>query len=63
MRTEKNQDIREYAKIKNVKFWEIAEKLNKHDSQFSRMLRHELPEDKKEEIRKIIDEVAAEVFE
>lgn len=30
------------------------------DSNFSRMLRHEVPEEKKTEIRSIIDELAAE---
>lgn len=54
----KNKDIRDYARIKDVRLWQIAEKLNMQDSNFSRLLRHELTEDKKEEIRKIIDELA-----
>lgn len=56
----KNKDIRDYARIKDVRLWQIAEKLNLCDSNFSRLLRHELPEDKKAEIRTIIDELAAE---
>lgn len=55
-----NKEIRDYARIKDVKLWKIAEKLNLCDSNFSRLLRHELTEDKKQEIRKIIDELAAE---
>lgn len=55
-----NKDVRDYARIKDVKFWMIAEKLNMHDSNFSRILRKELPEDKKAEIKAIIDELASE---
>ena len=56
----KNKDIRDYARIKDVRLWQIAEKLNLCDSNFSRLLRHELPEDKKTEIKAIIDNLAAE---
>lgn len=54
----RNKDIRDYARIKDVKFWKIAEKLNMLDSNFSRLLRHELSDEKKEEIKKIIDDLA-----
>lgn len=58
----KNQDIRQYAKEKKVNLWQVSEKLGfAHETRFSRLLRHELPSDKKEEIRKIIDELAAEM--
>lgn len=53
-----NQDIREYAKSHNVKLWQIANALNINDGNFSRKLRVEITEDKKEEIRKIIDELS-----
>lgn len=55
-----NQDIREYANSHNVKLWQIANALNINDGNFSRKLRVELTEDKKQEIRKIIDELSAE---
>ena len=55
-----NKDIREYAKNHNVKLWQIANKLNINDGNFSRKLMTELSEDKKAEIFKIIDELAAE---
>lgn len=55
-----NKDIREYAEKHNVKLWQIASKLHINDGNFSRKLRAELPEDKKAEIRAIIDELAAE---
>lgn len=55
----KNKDIRDYARIKDVRLWQIAEKLNLCDSNFSRLLRHEFPEDKKTEIKAIINNLAA----
>lgn len=56
----KNQDIRQYAKNKKVNLWQISEKLGyAHETAFSRVLRHELSYDKKQEIKKIIDELAA----
>lgn len=56
-----NEDIRNYAKEHKVNLWEISERLgHSHESAFSRVLRHELPEDKKIQIRAIIDELSAE---
>lgn len=60
MKTIRNKDIREYANKHNVKLWQIANKLHINDGNFSRKLRTELPEEKKAEIFKIIDELAAE---
>ena len=54
----KNKELRDYARIKDVRLWRIAEKLNIADSNFSRRLRHELSDEKKEEVIKIIDELA-----
>lgn len=60
----KNLDIREYAKKQRVNLWQISEKLGyAHETAFSRVLRHELAENKKEEIKKIIDELATEAGE
>lgn len=43
----KNLDIRAYAKQKRVNLWEISEYLGyAHETAFSRILRHELPEEK-----------------
>lgn len=55
-----NKEIRDYARIKDVKLWQIAEKLNLCDSNFSRLLRHELSDGKKAEIKDIIDKLASE---
>lgn len=51
----KNQEIRNSILKNNLKFWQIAEKLNINDGNFSRLLRKELTKDKKEEILKIIE--------
>lgn len=56
--SKKNLDIREYARNKKIPLWQIAEKLNLQDSNFSRLLRRELTEDKKVQIKAIIDELA-----
>lgn len=55
-----NNDIREYAEKNNVRLWQIANRLGINDGNFSRKLRIELTEDKKTEIKAIIDELAAE---
>ncbi|MEQ2579665.1 hypothetical protein [Hominiventricola aquisgranensis] len=55
-----NQDIREYAKAHNVKLWQIANELGINDGNFSRKLRYELPGETKQQIKVIIDELAAE---
>ena len=53
-----NQDIKNYAKLKGVRLWQIAEVLHINDGNFSRKLIKELPETQKEEIVRIIDELS-----
>lgn len=54
-----NKDIREYAKENGVKLWEVSEYMGyAHETAFSRVLRHELEEDKKWEIKQVIDKIA-----
>ncbi|RKI24271.1 hypothetical protein D7V82_18040 [bacterium 1xD8-6] len=55
-----NKDIREYAKNNDIPLWRIASKLGINDGNFSRKLRTELPEEKKAEIKAIIEDLAAE---
>lgn len=55
-----NQDIRDYAVSHKVLLWECAEKLGIADTTLSKKLRKELTEDKKAEIKAIIDDLAAE---
>ena len=53
-----NTDIREYAKTKGIKLWQVAGALHIYDSNLSRKLRFELPQEEKERIFAIIDELA-----
>ena len=53
-----NNDIRQHAKTKGVFLWEVAERLNMNDGNFSRKLRKELPENEKAQIIGIIDSIA-----
>ena len=53
-----NSEIREKAKGRGVKLWEIAEVLKINDGNFSRKLRKELPPTEKQAILNIIDEIA-----
>lgn len=56
----RNREIKEYIKSKNIPMWMVAEKLGIADSSFSRMLRYEISEKKKFEIKAIADELSAE---
>lgn len=54
----KNQRIREAAKSAGVKLWQIADAVGINDSNFSRKLRHELPEDEQRRILEIIKQIS-----
>ena len=53
-----NKEIRTYVKEKGIYLWEIAEALHINDGNSSRRLRKELPEIQKQQIIRIIDELA-----
>lgn len=53
----KNKKIREQAKAAGVHLWQIAEKLEINDGNFSRKLRKELPAAEQERILTIIKEL------
>ena len=52
---ENNIEIRNAIFSNNIRKWKIASKLGITDSTFSRMLRNEISNEKKEEILKIIN--------
>ena len=52
-----NNDIRLKASRSGIALWQIADKLGIADATFSRKLRHELPEETKAQIYRIIDEL------
>lgn len=53
-----NERIREAAKQKGLKLWQVADRMGMTDGNFSRMLRKELPEERQREILALIDELA-----
>lgn len=53
-----NEEIRVHARNSGVYLWEVADELNILDAALSRKLRHELKQDEKNRIFKIIDEIA-----
>lgn len=53
-----NKDIRNYAKLKGIRLWEIANATGVTDSTFSRKLRKEFTNEQKQEIYCIIDRLA-----
>ena len=55
-----NQDIRGYAKTKNVYLYEIADALGISIETFQRRLRYEMPTDEKENLIRTIDKIAEE---
>lgn len=54
----KNMEIKQYAKEKNIRMWEIAEYLKIHESVLSRKMRHELKEEEKQKIFIIINNLS-----
>ncbi len=55
-----NQDIRERAHLAGVFLWQIADKMGMHDSNFARLLRKELPAERKAHVFRIIDDLSEE---
>lgn len=54
-----NNDIRQYAMERRVNLWEVSEALGySHESSLSRLLRHELPVERKNQIKAIIEQIA-----
>ena len=52
-----NEDIRRYAKERNVYLWEVAQKVECNDGNFSRKLRKELSEAEKMTVFCAIDDI------
>ena len=56
-----NNDIRLLAAGKGVRLWQIAKELHISETWFIRIMRDELPDEKKQQIIQIINELAQEV--
>ena len=55
-----NRDIRQEVADAGLKLWQIADKLNMHDTNFCKKLRKELTFEEKAKIRAIIKELKKE---
>ena len=55
-----NNDIRRAAAASGIHLWQIAEACGMADTTFSKLLRRELPPEKKQEILAIIDKIASQ---
>ena len=55
-----NKDIRELNKSHKIPLWKIAQYLGISEATMTRKLRHELPQEEKEKIFTIIEELAKE---
>jgi len=53
-----NQDIRKAAQEKRVFLWQVADKYQISDTSFTKMLRKELPNEKKKQIMSLINDLA-----
>ena len=53
-----NSEVRTKLRNENLYYWQIADALGVCENTFCRMLRHELPEEEKQKILEIIDQVA-----
>ena len=58
----RNQDIRLYAMNRNVRFWEIAERMGKSETTLYRLLRKQLSDSQKQEFIDMIDCIAEEGY-
>jgi hypothetical protein len=56
----RNQDIRSSIKLSGTPTWAVAEAMNISDNTLFRMLRKELPEQKKQQILDIIEKLKKE---
>lgn len=56
-----NQEIRTAARQARVPLWKIADALCVSEATFTRMMRRELPKDKRDQIMHIIEKEAAHV--
>jgi hypothetical protein len=53
-----NERIKAYARARGVFLWELAKQLGLQDSNFSRLMRNELPPEKLAELKEIVDSIS-----
>lgn len=60
MKQMQNMTIRDEAKQRSIRLWEIADKLGISEATMVRKLRKELPQEEKDKILAMIDKLAKE---
>lgn len=55
-----NQEVRQLAKTKGVPFWKIADELKISEPTMTRLMRHELTDEKRQQITGIIERLSPE---
>lgn len=55
-----NQEIRNAAKQRGIRLWQVADALGITDATLSRKLRHELHDDERERVMGVIAQLASE---
>ena len=55
-----NEDIRQLLKNNGIYQWQVAQKLGMKDTNFSRLMREELEQSKKQKIKNIISDILKE---
>lgn len=53
-----NLEIRQAAKVAGIHLWQLAEVVGMQDSNFSRKIRHELPEEEKQKLLAAIEKLS-----
>ncbi len=60
IRKKANLDVREKAKAAGVYLWQIAAAIGVSEPTFNRRMRVEMPENEKEQVKKVINRLEAE---
>lgn len=58
---ERNYEVKQYAKQKGVRLWQVADSLGMKDYVFSKKLRYKLPEKDKAQIMSTIDGLSKKI--
>lgn len=61
MRVKANLDVRECAKKAGVYLWQIAAAIGVSEPTFNRRMRVEMPDNEKEEVKKVISRLETEL--
>ena len=55
-----NEELKSFIKSKNIKLWQVADKLGIYDTNFSKMLRYKLKDEELNKVYKAVKELERE---